>query len=380
MRKLLALLLSVFMVLGFGVAAQSTGVKSKVYQQTLATFNGDATSLTEAQRAQVRKAVEDNPDAEKFVCTGIRFQSQPMSVNIMVRKRAKAACDYAKQLNPNLSTWFQNKPTQARSFAGKVLLTVKSGGAANEQPSRGAAAVKDRWSAWDGSGTVWITADAITPTSPSDFLGITYTGIRNRQTYDRRVNNWIREDSWVFTASYKCGRATVDMVVNPEFTQAEALVEATRAARVVGQLPIGSRTNVDEVWIHDGWELAGGGNKSILVYSDYFKTELASIEEVFVHEAAHTSLDYIFDGAVNQAAWAAAVASDGRFISDYARDYPDREDIAESYGAFMIWAMNRDYGLFPESAAGIKARIPARLAYFESLGPNYGPLPASCGQ
>jgi hypothetical protein len=380
MRKLLALLLSVFMVLGFGVAAQSTGAKSKVYQQTLATFNGDATSLTEAQRAQVRKAVQENPDAEKFVCTGIRFQSQPMSVNIMVRKRAKAACDYAKQLNPSLSTWFQNKPTQARSFAGKVLLTVKSRDSAGEQPYSDAAAIKDRWSSWDGSGTVWITADAITPTSPSDFLGITYTGIRNRETYDRRVNNWIREDSRVFTASYKCGRATIDVVVNPEFTQAEALEEASRAARVVGQLPIGLRTNVDELWIHDGWELAGGGNNSILVYSDYFNTELASIEEVFVHEAAHTSLDYNFDGAVDQAAWAAAVASDGRFISDYARDYPDREDIAESYGAFLIWAMNRDYGLFSESAAGIEARIPARLAYFKSLGPDYGPLPASCGQ
>jgi hypothetical protein len=49
-----------------------------------------------------------------------------MSVNIMVRKRAKAACEYAKQLNPSLSTWYQNKPTQARSYAGKVLLTVKS--------------------------------------------------------------------------------------------------------------------------------------------------------------------------------------------------------------------------------------------------------------
>jgi hypothetical protein len=44
----------------------------------------------------------------------------------MVRKRAKAACDYAKELNPSLSTWYQNKPTQARSYAGKVLLTVKT--------------------------------------------------------------------------------------------------------------------------------------------------------------------------------------------------------------------------------------------------------------
>ncbi len=126
MRKLLALILSVFLVLGFGVTAQSSGVKYKVYQRTLATFSGNATALTDAQRAQVRRAVEENPDAEKFVCTGIRFHSQPMSINIMVRKRAKAACEYAKQLNPNLSTWFQNKPTQARSYAGKVLLTVKS--------------------------------------------------------------------------------------------------------------------------------------------------------------------------------------------------------------------------------------------------------------
>lgn len=71
-------------------------------------------------------AVEANPNAEKFICTGIRYTSQPMSENIKVRKRAKAACEYAKQLNPNLSTWYQNKPTQARSYAGKVLLTVKS--------------------------------------------------------------------------------------------------------------------------------------------------------------------------------------------------------------------------------------------------------------
>ena len=126
MRKLLALVLSVLMVLGFGVTAQSSGAKYKVYQRTLATFSGNATALTDAQRAQVRRAVEENPDAEKFVCTGIRFHSQPMSINIMVRKRAKAACEYAKELNPSLSTWFQNKPTQARSFAGKVLLTVKS--------------------------------------------------------------------------------------------------------------------------------------------------------------------------------------------------------------------------------------------------------------
>jgi hypothetical protein len=117
---------SVLVVISLAAPANAATVKYSVYQKTLAVFSSTATTLTAQQKAEVRAAVLANPTAEKFICTGIRYFSQPTSVNIMVRKRAKAACDYAKQLNPNLSTWFQNKPTQARSYAGKVLLTVKS--------------------------------------------------------------------------------------------------------------------------------------------------------------------------------------------------------------------------------------------------------------
>ena len=126
MRRFAALTASLLLVASFATPAQSAGAKYKVYQKTLSAFSSTATTLTSQQKAQVKAAVEANPDAEKFVCTGIRYYSQPMSINIMVRKRAKAACEYAKELNPNLSTWYQNKPTQARSYAGKVLLTVKS--------------------------------------------------------------------------------------------------------------------------------------------------------------------------------------------------------------------------------------------------------------
>jgi hypothetical protein len=95
-------------------------------QKTLKTFQGGETKLTSQQRNQIAQSVSSNPNAEKFVCTGIRLASQPTSANIVVRKRAKAACDYAKTLNPVLATWVQTKPTTARSFAGKVLLTIKS--------------------------------------------------------------------------------------------------------------------------------------------------------------------------------------------------------------------------------------------------------------
>lgn len=97
----------------------------RAVQKTLKPYSGSVTGLSSTQKSEIRSVVTSNPNAEKFICTGIRYFDQPMSINIMVRKRAKAACEYAKQLNPKLSTWYQNKPTQARSYAGKVLLTVK---------------------------------------------------------------------------------------------------------------------------------------------------------------------------------------------------------------------------------------------------------------
>jgi hypothetical protein len=126
LKRIFALLTSLLLVSTGLSPAYGATVKWQVNQRTLANFSSGASVLSDLQRGQVRAAVEANPDAEKFICTGIRYFSQPMSVNILVRKRAKAACDYAKQLNPNLSTWFQNKPTKARSYAGRVLLTIKS--------------------------------------------------------------------------------------------------------------------------------------------------------------------------------------------------------------------------------------------------------------
>jgi M6 family metalloprotease-like protein len=124
MKKFLAAIVGLSILI-FGLTPAQAETRYVANQKTLSAFTASATGLTAKQRAEVKAAVEANPYAEKFICTGIRYVSQPMSENIKVRKRAKAACEYAKQLNPALSTWFQNKPTQARSYAGKVLLTIK---------------------------------------------------------------------------------------------------------------------------------------------------------------------------------------------------------------------------------------------------------------
>ena len=128
MKKILSGLLSVAFAIGLSTPAESSSSNWDVYQKTLATYSGSNTALSSLQKSQIRATLDKTPQAEKFICTGIRYYDQPMSVNIMVRKRAKEACAYAKELNPSLSTWYQNKPTKARSYAGKVLLTVKSPG------------------------------------------------------------------------------------------------------------------------------------------------------------------------------------------------------------------------------------------------------------
>lgn len=236
-----------------------------------------------------------------------------------------------------------------------------------------------QWGQWGGYGTVYITPEVITPKSPSDFLELTFTGLSDKETFDRRVDDFVKNPSYVFTASFRCATETVDVVVNSEFTQEKALQEAERFAYLLGQMPLGLRGLVREIWVHDGNELAGGGNESILVHSGYADQEKDFIEEVFAHEAAHTSLDYDQGGIVDRKLWAAAIASDGVFVSEYSAEFPDREDIAESYGAYLIWALHRDQGIFSEVAQLIQAVIPARLKYFESLGPDFGPLSAQCG-
>lgn len=126
MKKVISTFIAAGLLLSGVSPAVALGTTYKVYQKTLTTFSSGTTLLSAAQKLQIKAAVDANPAAEKFICTGIRYVGDPVSVNIQVRARAKAACAYAKELNPRLSTWYQNKPTSARSYAGKVLLTVKT--------------------------------------------------------------------------------------------------------------------------------------------------------------------------------------------------------------------------------------------------------------
>lgn len=229
-------------------------------------------------------------------------------------------------------------------------------------------------------GTVYISPHVLTPSSPSGLMSVAYNGLSNQRTFDRRVNAWVSRNSHVFEARFECGRETVLVVVNSEFGRDEAEIQARRFARVLGQLPIGSRHAVHEIWIHDGNESAGGGNNSILIHTGYADSQQPFLEEIFLHEAAHTSLDWAWGGVVSRDQWNVAANSDRRYISQYASAYPEREDVAESYGAFVLFEIAKTNSVLQVEAERIGAAIPNRLNYFRSLGPEFSPSQSVCSK
>jgi cell division protein FtsL len=60
------------LLLVIGLVPASAATKYSVNQKTLATFSATATELTSMQKSQIQATVEENPNAERFICTGIR--------------------------------------------------------------------------------------------------------------------------------------------------------------------------------------------------------------------------------------------------------------------------------------------------------------------
>jgi hypothetical protein len=190
--------------------------------------------------------------------------------------------------------------------------------------------------------------------------------------FDRRVNGWVTLDPYLFVASYDDG-LSIEVQVNPEFgSVAAAQAEAEKYAEVIGRLPTALRLDVETSWIHMGVQPFGGGNNNLLIHTEQAALYGADgiLEETFVHEAVHTSLDAYHATA---SGWVAAQAADPVFISDYARDFPQREDIAESFVPYLAVRYRADR-IPAELATTILEAIPNRIAYFNSLGLDMYPI------
>ena len=222
------------------------------------------------------------------------------------------------------------------------------------------------------SGTIFIDPDIITSSDSTTFQSVSYSGQGSRTMYDRRVNNWITVNAYLFDASFDDG-LTAEIQVNPEFdSTSAALAEAQKYGWVIGQLPTALRADVQTVWIHKGIQPFGGGNNNLLIHigqADLYAAD-GILEETFVHEASHTSLDAAHASAPG---WLAAQAADGNFISTYARDFPNREDIAESFLLYLAVRYRSDR-ISQSLAETILQTMPNRISYFDNQSFDMYPI------
>jgi hypothetical protein len=213
-------------------------------------------------------------------------------------------------------------------------------------------------------GTIFLDPDIITPDDPTSFESITPQGAESRVMFDRRVNDWITVDAFLFLVTFDDGLST-EVQVNPEFENIElSLVEAEKYAIVIGRLPTSLRKEVETVWIHKGTQPFGGGNNNLLIHAGQaalYEND-GILEETFVHEASHTSLDDIHK---NSPGWLAAQEDDPTFISTYARDNPQREDIAETFLLYLAVTYRQDR-ISQELKETVLNTIPNRLEYFDN--------------
>ena len=90
-----------------------------------------------------------------------------------------------------------------------------------------------------------------------------------------------------------------------------------------------------------------------MIYTGYAEDVYAgmrNLEETLIHEHAHTSLDPYL---IRTDTWNNAVAEDNfKYVSNYAKDWPNREDVAET---FVLWFATR---YTPEEFAATAERLP----------------------
>lgn len=221
-------------------------------------------------------------------------------------------------------------------------------------------------------GTIFIDPDIITEDDPTTFSGLTAKGTGERIMYDRRVADWITNEPFLFQATYDDG-LEIEFQVNSEFGDAEIAEEqALQYAVVIGRLPTALRTDVETSWIHKGKELFGGGNNNLLIHVEQSEEYIADgiLEETFVHEAAHSSLDAYH---ANHSDWLTAQENDPAFISTYAKDNPTREDIAESFLPYLAVRYRADR-ISQDLNDQITEAIPNRIAYFDALDLDIYPI------
>ena len=225
----------------------------------------------------------------------------------------------------------------------------------------------------------------ITASDPHVFTCLTYVGRDRREMPDKRGGDLFADGTFVFTAQFSDG-TRVGIWAHPDFGSIDrARDHVNLITEPLGKLPTVMRKNLSHVVLHTGDETAFGEDEGhfFVLYAENVKTRVRNhdIQETVFHESVHATLDADY---ARSSKWLKAQRADADFVTEYAANLPEREDMAES--ALFAYTMLKHPGRLPDDvAARVQKTMPNRLAFFRSLFIDSGPTfykvgePGGCG-
>ena len=224
------------------------------------------------------------------------------------------------------------------------------------------------------AGTMWDLPDLIKSSDYTIYSTSSYQGIETRLFYDKSIPDFINYPAHVYIVNFG-DDLSIDFEIYTEFTLEEADNIEQKYAPLIGQLGKDLRRNIKSFEFLKGEEVASAQRTDDLNYAnitfhtDWLNNIVATrpdgdrTEELLIHESAHLSIDpYVY----GQQGWTDAVNLDGNFLSTYAKDNPDSEDIAETFQAYIA------VKFFPDRISNslrdtILSVCLNRFKYFDSL-------------
>ena len=193
------------------------------------------------------------------------------------------------------------------------------------------------------AGTMWDLPDLINSSDYTVYSTSSYQGIETRLFYDKSIPDFINYPAHIYKVNFGDG-LSVDFEIYSEFTEDEANSIKQKYAPLMGQLGKELRKNIKSIEFLKGEEGASAQRSDDLTYAnitfhiDWLNNIVETrpdgdkTEELFIHESTHLSIDpYIY----GKQEWTNAVNLDGNYISTYAQDNPNSEDIAETFQAYI---------------------------------------------
>lgn len=211
--------------------------------------------------------------------------------------------------------------------------------------------------------------DFIQPDDPGACWSIAENGGGRTEMYDPRRDTLFVNAALHFDATYPNQQIRINVHPDVEDPQQRAM----QTAASVSRLPIQMRIELKHVNILDGDGSAWAEDlgRFFTLYDGLMERRLAEhdLDETVFHETAHVALDRLLS---NDLDWRANQLADNEFITRYAAENPNKEDIAES--ALFAWTINHHPGRLPADVeAAVRDIMPNRLEYLGNMLESYAP-------